>query len=90
MPCFVLFIFVNKHCKTVCHCSLRFSYSCAFKLIAAINTFFVSVLKSETYIDKQNRQLSFLVKHDIKMAKFESEVKAHEKRNSCSQYLNKK
>ncbi len=46
-----------------------------------MNPSFVLVLKSERCIDKQNRQLSFLVKRDTKIANLK--VKAHEKRNSC-------
>ncbi len=48
---------------------------------------FVLVLKSERCIDKQNRQLSFLVKCDTKIANFESESKKEE---FLSQNLNHK
>ncbi len=55
-----------------------------------MNPSFVLVLKSERCIDKQNRQLSFLVKRDTKIANLKVKVKAYEKRNSCSQNLNHK
>ncbi len=47
-----------------------------------MNPSFVLVLKSERCIDKQNRQLSFLVKRDTKIAnlKVKVKVKANEKR----------
>ncbi len=41
-----------------------------------MNPSFVLVLKSERCIDKQNRQLSFLVKHDTKIVNLK--VKAQE------------
>ncbi len=50
-----------------------------------MNPSFVLVLKSERCVDKQNRQLSFLVKRDTKIANLK--VKANEKRNSCSQII---
>ncbi len=46
-----------------------------------MNPSFVLVLKSERCIDKQTRQLSFLVKRDTKIVNLK--VKAHEKSNSC-------
>ncbi len=45
-----------------------------------MNPSFVLVLKSERCIDKQNRQLSFLVKRDTKIANLKVKVKANEKR----------
>ncbi len=53
-----------------------------------MNPSFVLVLKSERCGYKQNRLLYFLVKRDTKIANLK--VKAHEKRNSCSQNSNKK
>ncbi len=52
-----------------------------------MNPPFVLVLKSERCIDKQNRQLSILVKRDTKIANLKVKVKAHEKRNSCHKIL---
>ncbi len=38
------------------------------------------------YTYKQNRQLSFLVKRDTKIVNLKVKVKAHEKKNSSSQF----
>ncbi len=57
-----------------------------FSLIKNNNeSIFYFSLKSERCRYKQNKQLSFFVKRDTKIANVK--VKVHEKRNSCSQNL---
>ncbi len=76
-------------CKLVCHCNLLFYCFLGF-LIKNNNEsiFCFSLKKWKVHRYKQNRQLSFLVKHDTKIINLK--VKAHEKRNSCSRNLNHK
>ncbi len=62
-------------------CKLVIAAYCFILLCFLIknNNVFVLVLKSERRVDKQNRQLSFLVKRDTKIANLK--VKVHEKKS---------
>ncbi len=78
MPRLICFFMLRK---LVCHCNLLF-------LTNNNESIFCFILKKwKVYRYKQNRQLSFLVKHDTKIV--DLKVKAHEKRKSCSQNLKK-
>ncbi len=79
MPCLVLFVFVYKNYERQFVIAAYFLLL-LFSLIKNNNeSIFNFSLKSERCKYKQNRQLSFLVKRDTKIANVK--VKVHEKRN---------
>ncbi len=89
MPCLVLFTFVKCYAKQFVIAAYRF-FVVVFSLIKINNESifcfslkYISIMYYSRY--KQNRQLSFLVKSDTKIAILK--VKAHEKSNSCSQFF---
>ncbi len=85
----------EKSCSKISHFRLQKSEKSPAKsrrdcLIKNNNDsiFCFSLKKWKVYRYKQNRQLSFLVKSDTKIANLKVKVKEHEKRISCSQNLN--